>query len=85
MGYPRALYTPVRHLPMEIVHRASHAEVPVYPWKEPKGRLAQTERQVRTGLCRCEAWSQSLHPSDKQITIDRSASGHDDHVCSGRL
>ena len=37
---------------MEIVHRATYAEVTVYPWKEPKGRLAQTEHQVHTGLCR---------------------------------
>ena len=37
---------------MEIVHRASHTEVPVYPWKEPKGLLAQTVRQVHTGLRR---------------------------------
>jgi hypothetical protein len=85
MGYPQMLFTPVRHLPRAIVQLTPHAKVTGYPWKKPKSLLAQTVRQVHTVLRRCEAWSQSLHLSDKQITIDRSASGHDDHVCSGRL
>jgi hypothetical protein len=35
---------------MEIVYLAPHAEVTVYPWKEPKDTLAQTVRHVRDFL-----------------------------------
>ena len=35
---------------MEIVHLAPHAEVTMYPWKEPKDLIPQAVRHVRAFL-----------------------------------